>query len=322
MPTTGRGDRRQRVVFLGTPALAVPTLAAVAARHQVLGVATQPDRPRGRGRKPQVSPVKAWALEHAISVVQPSTWRDAVTRQALEALVPDVLVVVAYGLLLPAEVLAIPARGCVNLHTSLLPRHRGASPIQAAILAGDQMTGVTTMLMDEGLDTGPVLEQVQIPVNSDDTAASLGDRLADVGADLMLSTLDGLAAGTLQPRAQDPAAATMTRLIRKQHGRIDWQQEGSQIDRQVRAMQPWPSAWTQWRGTRVQVWSVEPVSGLPPAVRGRVERADSELHIGCGDGTVRIDCLQRAGGKSMTAVEFLRGARLQPGERFGEAEGL
>ncbi len=305
-----------RVFFMGTPELAVPTLAALADAEDVVGVATQPDRRSGRGRQPLGSPVKAWAVEHAVPLEQPLTLRATEVVAAMRGYRPDVIVVFAYGLILPAELLETPPLGCVNVHASLLPRHRGASPIQAAILAGDTVTGVTTMLMNEGLDTGPILLQKEVPLSSDDTAATVGQRLASTAAMLAAKTLRELADGRVVARAQDESVATMTRLLRKSDGRIDWTQSPLQIDRCVRAMQPWPIAFGDLGGTRLQIWRVEP--GPESTLQaGEVAANEDDLMVGCGDAqSLRILELQRAGSRRMAAAEFLRGFVMAPGERF------
>lgn len=304
---------------MGTPALALPTLMALAEAANVVGVASQPDRRAGRGRQSVVSPVKAWAVDHGTPLEQPTALRDAEVVAAIRRYQADVIVVLAYGLILPAEILELPRLGCVNVHASLLPRHRGASPIQAAILAGDRLTGVTTILMDEGLDTGPVLLQAESPLHADDTAASLGHRLADAGATLAVETLQGLSAGRLEPRQQDSSAATMTRLLHKSDGRIDWTLSAAQIDRCVRAMQPWPVAFGDLAGTRLQIWRVEP--GPQNALQaGEVKITADDLVVGCGDSeSLRILELQRAGGRRLPAAEFVRGFVVEPGERFGSS---
>ncbi len=301
---------------MGTPELAVPTLAALGDATELVGVATQPDRRSGRGRQPSVSPVKAWAVERDVPLEQPSTLRAADVVGALRGYRPDAIVVFAYGLILPAEILEIPRLGCVNIHASLLPRYRGASPIQAAILAGDTVTGVTTILMDEGLDTGPILLREEVRLREDDTAAALGRRIGAVGATLAVQTLRELAAGRLTPRPQDESAATMTRLLRKSDGRIDWTQNAMQIERRVRAMQPWPVAFGGLGGTRVQIWRVEtgPNSTLQP---GEIRVDADTLTVGCGAGeSLSILELQRAGGRRLQAAEFLRGVAIAPGEGF------
>ena len=323
MPASGpEGPRPRpplRAVFMGTPEWALPSLATLAREHELLAVYTQPDRPRGRGRRPAPSPVKRWALARGVPVYEPVSLNDAGARAQLERFAPDVIVVAAYGLLLPAEVLRLPPLGCVNVHGSLLPRYRGASPVQAAILAGDEVTGVTTMLMDEGLDTGPILLQRRVPIRPDDTAGTLAERLSRAGGALLAETLRRWSAGTLQPRPQDPAAASLTTRLRKRDGRVDWTREAAAIERHVRAMQPWPVAWTSWRGQPLRLWRVRPGAGegaaelLPGGVRVDGER----LLVACGDGWIELLELQRAGGRRLPAGEFLRGAVLAPGERFG-----
>lgn len=302
---------------MGTPALAVPTLEAVADRHEVVAVVTQPDRRSGRGREMVPSPVKRWALDAGVDVLQPESLREADAQAALARLGADVAVVVAFGQILPPEVLALPPLGCVNLHASLLPRHRGASPIQAAILSGDAATGVTTMLMDEGLDTGPVLKRREVPLRGDETAGSLGAELGRVGAELTVATLDELAAGTLRPEPQDSAAATMTRLIRKTDGEVDWQQDAAVIERRIRAMQPWPGAYTHIAGERLVLGSGR-VCGETAAAPGTVLEAEDCLRVACGSGTsICIEELQRAGGRRMRAADMLRGHPVEPGSVAG-----
>ncbi len=309
---------RLRVLFMGTPALAVPTLAAVAGAHELVAVITQPDRPSGRGRRLVASPVKAWAEQVDVPVLQPERVRDPGAIADMAATSPDVAVVVAFGQILPAGILGLPRLGCVNLHASLLPRHRGASPIQAAILAGDTESGVTTMLMDEGLDTGPVLQQRSVGLAADETAGTLGAKLGAMGADLMVETLGGLAAGTLKPLAQDPDVATMTRLIRKQDGQIDWRQEAGSIGRQVRAMQPWPVAHTQCGDERFKVWAVAPAGHITAMAPGTVISSGAELVVACGESqAVQVLEMQRAGGRRMPVAELLRGRPIAVGSSMG-----
>ena len=308
-----------RVFFMGTPELAVPTLAMLADAEDVVGVATQPDRRSGRGRQRVVSPVKAWAVEHSVPLEQPLALDSADVRATLLNYRPDVIVVFAYGLILPVEILETPRLGCVNVHASLLPRHRGASPIQAAILAGDSTTGVTTMLMNEGLDSGPILLQTEVPLCGDDTAAMVGPRLASVGATLAVETLHELATEHITPRWQNESEATMTRRLRKSDGWIDWKQSSAQIDRCVRAMQPWPVAFGDLGGTRIQIWRVE------PGPRGTLDAGEimvevDGLVVGCGVGeSLRILELQRAGGRRLLAAEFLRGFPLVSGDCFSSS---
>jgi len=303
---------------MGTPALALPTLAAIAAEHDVVAVVTQPDRAAGRGRKLQQSPVKEWAVAAAVPAIQPGRIGEPAVVKELGALGVDVAVVVAFGQLLPATVLAIPRLGSVNLHASLLPRHRGASPIQAAILEGDVETGVTTMLMDEGLDTGPILQRRVVSMHASDTAETLGERLGAAGPALMLDTLAGLARGTLDPEPQGDSHATMTRLIRKTDGEIDWTRPAEEVDRRVRAMQPWPVAFTTSDDERLRVWAVDQVEGGGSEIAGTVLASEAGLVVAAGQGSaVRILELQRMGGRRMPAEDFLRGHPLPPGTALG-----
>ena len=318
-----------RILFMGTPELSIPSLRAVAGEHEVVAVVTRPDRPRGRGRRLSAPPVKVWAEQHGLDVLQPSTLREPSTQRRIRDHRPDAIVVVAYGLILPAEILAIPPLGCVNVHASLLPRHRGAAPIPAAILAGDRVSGVTTMLMDPGLDTGPILMQRQEPVGERDTAPDLAARLARHGAELLVETLEALAAGELQPQPQADDEVTVTRMLRKEDGRVDWQQQALEIDRQVRALQPWPCAWVALPDGPLRLWAAEPVPAetAAPAIGhaasgapGTVVRADAEgLWVVCGDGALlQVSELQRPGGRRLAAADFLRGAQIAVGTALGE----
>jgi len=314
--------QRLRVIFMGTPTLAVPTLEAVAGAHDIVAVVTQPDRPSGRGRRLVGSPVKKWAEQAGVPVLQLERVRDVGAIEAVAAIQPEVAVVVAFGQILPAAVLDLPRLGCVNLHASLLPRHRGASPIQASILAGDANSGVTTMLMDEGLDTGPILQQRSVELAADETAGSLGAKLGAVGAGLMVETLGQLAAGTLESRPQDPAAATMTRLINKQDGEIDWRQNATRIDRQVRAMQPWPVAYTQCGGERFKVWAVEAAGHGTGMLPGTIIASGPHLAVACGESqAISVLEMQRAGGRRMPVAEFLRGRPIAVGSTMGVSSG-
>jgi methionyl-tRNA formyltransferase len=252
-----------RIIFMGTPVFALPAFQALIDSYSVVGVVTQPDRPAGRGRSPQPPPVKQVALAHNLPVLQPQSLRDPAAVAHLQDWAPDVIVTAATGHILTAEVLALPTRGTLNVHASLLPRWRGAAPIQAALLAGDTQTGITIMCTDEGLDTGPILSQQAIPIVSRDTAASLQDKLAQLGADLLLETLPRWLSGELTPRPQPGTGVTLARQIRKQDGLIDWQRPALEIDRQVRAYTPWPGAFTFWRKQRLKIIMALP---LPPPV--------------------------------------------------------
>lgn len=308
-----------RIVFAGTPDFAVPALdALLAAGHQVVAVYTQPDRPAGRGRKLQPSPVKRRAQALDIAMEQPESLRSADARDVIAAYRPDVMVVVAYGLLLPQAVLDIPLYGCLNIHASLLPRWRGAAPIQRAIAAGDTESGVCIMQMEKGLDTGPVLLERRIPIRADETGGSLHDQLAGLGADAIVDALAGLQAGTLQPRLQDDSAATYAHKLTKEEAAIDWRREAVAISRQVRAFDPWPVAVARLEGCPLRIWGAAPLPGAtacePP---GTVVRAGADgIDIATGNGVLRITRLQPVGKRPMNSREFLNGHRLPAGTRL------
>ena len=321
------------IVFMGTAELACPSLQALCGLHghRVVGVFTQPDRPAGRDQQLTMSPVKKVAMVRRIPIFQPEKLREGAAFQALRELEPDLIVVVAYGQILRREVLDFPPLGCVNVHASLLPRWRGAAPIQWAILSGDAETGVTTMKMDEGLDTGPILLQARTPIFSDDTAASLHDRLADIGAELLLKTFAGLEQGALQPKPQNDAVATYAKKLSKEDGHIVWSESAEQICRKVRAFNPWPGAFCLWtkeasdepEETRrlVKIWRAETQAGTPvPPIRtkaGEVLSASVEgIVVAAGDGEVRVTELQLEGRKRMSAGEFLRGHKLEAGMKL------
>ena len=312
-----------RVAFAGTPEFAVPTLLAImGSPHQLVGVLTQPDRPRGRGRHLSPSPVKA-AVDPSVPVAQPASLRSADDRAPLIAWHPDVLVVVAYGLILPKAVLEIPRLGCVNVHASLLPRWRGAAPVERALLAGDETTGVTIMLMEEGLDTGPVLLQRTLAIDPRDTGASLRARLAAEGAPLLLEALQGLASGALTPHPQPAAGVTYARKLEKSEAPIDWGRPAVEIERQVRALQPWPVAETALRDPQTGVADrlLVHAARLAPGEGGAaVERpgwivgtdgrhAEGYIRVQCGEGCLDLLLLQRPGGQRLPASLFTRGPR-------------
>ncbi len=305
-----------RLVFAGTPEFAERALAALlAAGHRITLVVTQPDRPAGRGMRLVQSPVKRLALAHELEVYQPATLRDAESLARLRAAAPDVLVVAAYGLILPAPVLQLAAHGALNVHASLLPRWRGAAPIQHALLAGDSETGITIMQMDTGLDTGPILAQRVLPIESDDDAQSLHDKLAALGAEMIVAALAELAAGRARAQPQPERGVTYAHKIGRLEPMLDWRQPARQLERVVRAFRPAPGAFSVLRGETIKIWRARAVEGSGAA--GTVLKpSDQALLVACGEGALAIGELQRAGGKRLPAAAFLRGFPLGAGERF------
>ena len=296
-----------KVIFAGTPDFAARALEALLTTdHRLVAVYTQPDRPAGRGRKVQFSPVKQLALDHGIEVRQPKTLKDAAAQQELADLDADLMVVVAYGLLLPQAVLDAPRLGCINIHASLLPRWRGAAPIQRAILAGDRETGVTIMQMEAGLDTGPMLTVLKTPIHEGETGGSLHDRLAELGAEALLASLPGLRDGSLGAEPQDDALANYANKLDKQEARIDWRQSAEQIDRQVRAFNPWPVAQCLYGDKAMRIWSSECLAGGDNGSPGQVvETGKSFIDVATGEGVLRIIELQMPGKRAMSAGDFL-----------------
>jgi methionyl-tRNA formyltransferase len=301
------------LIYAGTPEFAVPALdALVDSRHRVLAVYTQPDRPAGRGRQLHMSAVKQCALRRQIPVEQPPTLRDAAALERLASWSADLMIVAAYGLILPAPALDAPRLGCVNIHASLLPRWRGAAPIHRAILAGDEETGVTIMQMDEGLDTGPMLLERRTSIHARDTAAMLHDRLAALGAQALLAALDGLAAGAIRPTSQPATGATYAAKIRKEEAVIDWTRSAVDIDRQVRAFNAWPIAETRWRGEQLRIWEATPLALRTAAPAGTVIASGPQgVDVATGDGILRIARLQAPGRKPVSAAEFSNAHRLE-----------
>ena len=300
----------EKLIFMGTPDFAVPVLKALIGRYEIVGVVTQPDRRAKRGRKLEASPVKVAALAHDLPVLQPPSLRRPDAVAELRALAPEVIVVAAFGQILPAEVLAIPPKGCLNVHASLLPRCRGAAPVAAAILAGEEETGVTIMLMDEGLDTGPVLSQATCSISPQDTRESLRAKLAQLGADLMMDTLPRWLAGAIEPQPQDHDQATYCGIIAKEDGLIDWSQSAVEICRSCRAYCSWPGIYTYWRGKLLKVLSAESLprwSGEEEP--GRVMALDEGLAVATGEGALLLDEVQLAGKKALSAEVFARGQR-------------
>lgn len=306
-----------RVIFMGTPQFAVPILQGLAEQHEVVAVVTQPDRPAGRGRKPSPPAVKEFALAHGLPVLQPPRLTVEYARAELAALDAQVTVVAAFGQILRQEVLDLPRRGSLNVHASLLPRWRGASPITAAILAGDELSGVSVMLMDAGMDTGPVLARRNCPIGPDDTTGALQERLAQAGAELLLETLPGWLAGEITPRAQDQAQATCCRPLKKEDGRIDWQRPAVEIGRQVRACNPWPGAYTSWGERQLKILSAAPLARQPEQEPGVVALLDEGLAVCAGDGYLLLKEVQAAGKSPVSARAFVQGARGFVGARLG-----
>ena len=316
-------DQPLRIAFAGTPDFAVPTLKAlVASRHSIVGVLTQPDRPKGRGRQLAASPVKLTALDYGLPVSQPITLKTDTERKDLLAWQPDALVVVAYGLILPPAALGVPRLGCINIHASLLPRWRGAAPIQRALLAGDQQTGVSIMRMDVGLDTGAVYRQRIVSIGPAETGGSLHDRLAFEGASALLATLDDLSANSAQLTPQSEEGVTYAAKIEKTEALIDWSQDAVTIDRQIRAFNPWPIAETRLAGEQLRVYRAAPcddpsaksVSELGPGAIIAVK--DDSLLVACGRGCLAVKELQRPGRKPVAARDLANALELT-GRRLG-----
>ena len=304
-----------RIVFAGTPQFALPTLEALAVSpHRLIGVLTQPDRPAGRGRAPRPSPIKQRSLELGLPVAQPAELKTPESRAVLGQWAPDLMVVVAYGLILPQPVLAQPRLGCINVHASLLPRWRGAAPIARAILAGDHQTGVSIMQLDAGLDTGPVFATAVVPIGSSTTSAQLHEQLGALGARELLATLDGLQAGTARAVPQTNHGVTYAPKIERREALIDWGQSSAHIDRQVRAFDPWPVAETLWRGAQLRIWeaamvALPPGAEIPAALPGTVLELDPQgLRVACGQGALSIRRLQLPGRRIVQARDFANAA--------------
>lgn len=306
-----------RIVFMGTPDFAVPSLQAlIDAGHDVCAVYTQPDKPQGRKQILTAPPVKTLALEHDIPVFQPNTLKNEDEQARLRELAPEVIIVVAYGKLLPKAVLDIPPHGCINVHGSLLPRWRGAAPIQWAVIAGDEMAGVTTMQMAEGLDTGDMLLTYETKVGEKETAGELFDRLAQSGAELLTQTLVKL--DEITPRPQDDAQSCYAHMLDKQMAVIDWSKSAHEIDCLIRGLNPWPIALTTLSGERLKVFAAEKAAGNGEP--GTVLEADPKkgLTVACGEGVLKLIEIQLVGGKRMKATDFLRGHVIEVGTKLGD----
>ena len=304
---------------MGTPAFAVPSLRALCNRgHDVAAVFTQPDRPAGRGQAETASAIKRFALERGLRVEQPQKLRDPAVLATLRTLSPQVIAVAAYGKILPKAMLELPPLGAINVHGSLLPRHRGAAPIQRAILVGDATTGITIMQMNEGMDTGDMLLHEATEIRADDTAATLGERLAEIGARLLVEALDGVERGTIVARPQNDAEATLAPLVKKEDGEIDWRRSAAEIERAVRAFTPWPSAYTKLGGKLLKLHRAVVVDTAAPANPGTVvDAGGDDLDIATGAGTLRILELQLEGKRRLRTREFLAGQPLHAGDKLG-----
>ena len=307
-----------RIIFFGTPSFAIPTLKRLLQEtDEVVAVVTQPDREKGRGRKVVPSPVKEFALQHKISVFQPKKVKDENFYENLKALQPDLIVVVAYGQILPKSILDIPRYGAINVHASLLPKYRGASPIAWAILKGEKRTGVTTIKMDEGMDTGDILLQKEIILGERETFESLHDRLALLGEEVLMETLERMKKGDLTPIPQDHSEATFAPPFKKEDGRIDWKKEAREIDCQIRALNPWPGTFTEWNGRLLKIFSGEVRQGISKGEAGRVVWVGADfIEVETGNGSLLIKEVQLEGKRRMSVKEFLSGHSIPVGTVF------
>jgi len=308
------------VIFCGTPQFAVPTLEKlVAEKFTIQLVITNPDEPRGRGHKVQPSPVKESALKHGLSLFQPAKVKTDETREYLSQYHPDAMVIVAYGHIVPQWMIDLPPLGCINLHASILPKYRGAAPINWAIIRGEKETGVTTMKIDAGMDTGDMLLERREPIRDDDTTETLGERLGVTGADLMVETLRKLERGEIAPRPQNHDLATLAPRLKKEDGAIDWALTAEEIERRVRGLSPWPGAYTSFRGKRLHIWRAEAaVAEGSVAVPGTISTEGKRLAVACGAGTeLLLHEVQMEGRKRIPARDFVNGARVESGEKLG-----
>jgi len=302
----------KRIIFAGTPDFSVPPLhALLASPHQVVGVYTQPDRPAGRGRKLSPSPVKEVAVDAGIPVYQPPNFKQSGAIEELQSLGADLMVVVAYGLLLPRAVLDAPRHGCVNIHASVLPRWRGAAPIQRAVLAGDAVSGVTIMQMEEGLDTGPMYLIETVPLAEDETGGSLHDRLSVLGAEALMKALPGIFDGSLRPQPQDDAQSCYAKKLDKSEAWIDWSRPAADIERLVRAFNPWPVAQTRYEDANLRIWRAHSIGGLGAAPGTVMNAARQGIDVATGDGLLRITELQLPGKRAMRAQDFINANQIQ-----------
>ncbi len=305
-----------KLVFMGTPEFAVPTLRLLhASGYEIAGVFTQPDKPVGRSQQLTAPPVKRAALDLGLAIHQPAKIRPSEVFELLKSLQPDAIVIVGYGKIIPQHIIDLPRHGCINLHASLLPKYRGAAPVNWAIVRGETVTGVTTMKIDAGLDTGDMLLRREILIEPDDDAVTLGRKLAEIGAPLMVETLRGLEAGTITPVPQDHSQATLAPILKKEDGLIDWSQPARDIANRVRGLVPWPGAYTRFRGGTLQVWKCRRQNA--ECRMGELLVQGRSLFAGCGDGAVELLEVQLEGKRRMSAADFVNGARIQPGEKLG-----
>jgi methionyl-tRNA formyltransferase len=303
-----------KIIFMGTPAFSVPALSALLeAKMNVIAVYTQPDKQAGRGQRTVSSPVKELALSRGLNVLQPVSLKNEQAIQQIKALNPNVVVVAAYGKIIPESILNIPRLGFLNIHPSLLPRHRGATPIPSAILNCDNVTGVSIMLLDAGMDSGPVFKQNELTIADEDTAGTLSEKLSHTGAELLLEVLPLWIEGKISPVPQDETRATYTSMLTKEDGRIDWNLGALEIWRKVRALQPWPGCYSTWKGKVIKIFQVTHVQWTKPVEAGRVitlsTQTGSSVGIGCGTGVLALNRLQMEGKKEMPVEEFIRGQR-------------
>jgi methionyl-tRNA formyltransferase len=309
-----------RIVFCGTPDFAVPTLEGLLRETDfaVEAVLTQPDRPRGRGQQVASSPVKDWALDAGVHVYQPEKIRSDSAYEFFKRLQPDAVVIIAYGQIIPPRLIELPRLGWVNLHASLLPAYRGAAPVNWAIVNGEMSTGLTTMQIDAGLDSGPILLQRALDIGADETAPELAQRLAEAGAPLMIETLRKLDRGEIVPVIQDHTQATLAPRLKKEDGRINWWHTAAHIYNRIRGLEPWPGAFTTFRGRLCHVWGRPAAAVARAEAPGTLFASGGELQVACGEGTrLRLDAVQLEGRKRVAAADFAHGARLVSGEKFG-----
>lgn len=307
-----------RIIFMGTPDFTVPSLKRLIGEYEVVGVFTQPDRPKGRGQKLQMSPVKELALKYNIPVFQPERLRrDMEALNKIKELEPDLIVVIAFGQILTKEVLDIPGFGCINVHASLLPRLRGAAPINWAIINGDKKTGITTMMMDEGIDTGDMLLKEEVEISEDETAGELHDKLMEIGSNLLMKTLKLLEDGKLVREKQEDSISTYAPMMSKELGKINWAEDADKIHNLIRGVTPWPGAYCFYKGTMVKLWKTKKINGETGMSPGTIVRVSRDsIEVACGKGKIAVLELQEVGGKRLSVSNYLNGHCILEGETF------